>query len=131
MIISYFLFIVSTAIFCYYNIDEIESIEKSDTYMNLFYFHFEAMILVQLLCTCFYACDNMNIAILLGLGIFIFNNIMLLLSYLIKEKIELKDGIYEYNEPQNLVNIYLNIIYLAINCISFVKIILTKHKSKL
>ena len=130
MIIPYILFMGITFSFCYYNREEIENTEKTDTYLILFYIQFESMILVHLLCTSFYAHKNMSQAILLGLGIFICNNLMLILGYLIKERIEFVDGIYEYDEPQKIFNILFNIIFLMINVISFINTLVAKVTSK-
>ena len=130
MVIPYLIFMFTSVPFFIINILDIEKTEKTDSYLHLFYIQFESMILVHILCTSFYAHKNMSQAILLGLGIFICLNLMLILGYLVKERIEFVDGIYEYDEPQKIFNIMFNVIFLMINIISFINTLAAKNKSK-
>ena len=131
MVISYFIYIISSILFYIQNIRHIEEIEKSRWYMFCFYCHFESIILIQLLCSSFYACHETNIAILLSIGFFISMNAMLFLGYITTDIIENVDGSYEYNEPQNVMNIIFNSLFLLINGISLFKIIFHKNNCKL
>lgn len=130
MIFSFFFFLFSSAIFYYQNYHLIEDIEKPRYYMFTFYFHFESIILVQLLCSSFYACRNMKISILVALSLFIIMNIMLYLGYHITRIIEEVDGSFEYEEPQSIMNILFNLIILFLNGIGFYKIIFYNKNSK-
>ena len=84
----------------------------------LFYLHFESLILIQLLCSSFYAYINfneINISIISGLIIFVLLNLILIVGYEIREKIENVEGIFESYEPQLIINILFNFIFLLLN----------------
>ena len=91
--------------------------------MITFYFHFESIILNQLLFSSFYASPNMIRSTLIALGIFFIMNIILALGFLITKINEDADGSYEYNEPQGVMNIIFNSILLFVNSINFFKVI--------
>ena len=131
MINSYFFYLISSLFFYHQNIEHIEEIEKSKWYMFFFYCHFESIILIQLLCSSFYACPDTNISILLSIGLFISMNAMLFLAYLTTDIIENVDGSVEHNEPQNVMNIIFNSLFLSINVIALFKIIFHKNNCKL
>ena len=130
IVFSFFFFLFSSAIFYYQNYHLIEDIEKPRYYMFTFYFHFESIILVQLLCSSFYACRNMKLSTLIALGLFIIMNIMLYIGYHITRIIEEVDGSYEYEEPQSIMNIFFNSIFLFLNGISFYNVIAYNKNSK-
>ena len=130
MIFSFFFFLFSSTVFYFQNYHLIEDIEKPRYYMFTFYFHFESIILVQLLCSSFYACRNMKLSTLLALGLFLIMNLMLYIGYHITNIIEEVDGSYEYEEPQSLMNIFFNSILLFLNGIGFYKIIIYNKNSK-
>ena len=114
MIGSYLLFLFSSLIFYFQNYYYAEEEEKSESYMRTFYAHFESILLVQLLWCSFYACkdyNDMNLSIFSGFGMWILLNLILYLSYLIKEKIENVEGIFEHIEPQLVTNIVFNFIF--------------------
>ena len=131
MIISYFFYLISSLVFYYENTQHIEEIEKTKWYMSAFYCHFESIILIQLLCSSFYACPDTNIAIFLSIGFFISMNAMLFLGYITTNIIENVDGSYENNEPQNAMNIIFNSLFLFMNAIALFKIIFHKNNCKL
>ena len=60
--------------------------------------------MIHLLCISFYSCRNMNLDTLSGIVLFILLNVVLYLGYLIKEKIENVEGIFENKEPQLIMN---------------------------
>lgn len=130
MIFSYFSFLISSFGFYITNMDLLDKIEKPNYYLGWFYFHFESVILVQLLVSCFYACHNMKASTLVGLGIFIVLNIILVLGYIITEKIENVYGIYEFSEPQRMMTIIFNTILLFLNGICFFKVLFYRKDSK-
>ena len=130
IVFSFFFFLFSSAIFYYQNYHLIEDIEKPRYYMFTFYFHFESIILVQLLFSSFYACRNMKLSTLIALGLFIIMNIMLYIGYHITRIIEEVDGSYEYEEPQSIMNIFFNSIFLFLNGISFYNVIAYNKNSK-
>ena len=114
MILSYFFYLITSTAFFWQNFIHAEDSEKSENYLGWFYSHFESILLIQLLCCSFYACgdhNDMNLSIISAFGIFIFLNLILYLSFLIKEKIENVEGIYEHLEPQLLTNTAFNFIF--------------------
>jgi hypothetical protein len=130
MIFSYFIYFISASLFYFSNLELIDNPEKSEYYMILFYLHFESILLIQILCSSFYACRNMKIAILSGLGIFISLNCILITGYFIKEKIENVNGIFEHNEPQRIMNIIYSVIFLLLNGKCLISIILYQKDGK-
>ena len=103
MIFSYFFFLITSCIFYFENYHLIEYIEKPKYYMDAFYCHFESIILIQLLCSSFYACREMKTSILIGLGLFLIMNLMILIGYQMTVIVENSDGSYEFDEPQNVM----------------------------
>ena len=130
MIFVYFVYLLSAFLFYMSNKDLIDKSEKTDNYMILFYLHFESILLMELLCCSFYACRNLKIAISSAFGIFILLNGILIIGYLIKEKIENVNGIFEHNEPQRVMNIIFNSIFFLLNGKCFISIILYKKDGK-
>lgn len=131
MIYSYFFFLISSCVFYFQNNNLIEDIEKPRYYMKSFYCHFESLILIQILCSSFYACRNMNIATYVSIGLFLIMNAMLIIGYYITKRIEDVNGSYEHDEPQSLMNILFNAILLFLNTISLFKCIIYNKNSKL
>lgn len=118
MIFSYLFFLIISFEFYRQNNIHVDEVEKSFEYMIYFYLHFESILLVQLLCSSFYACKDtrdMNSAILSALGIFILLNLILFISYFIKDRIENVEGIFEHYEPQLITNLVFNFIFILIN----------------
>ena len=130
MILTYFVYLFSSNLFYLSNLSLINNPEKSGNYMRLFYLHFESILLMELLCCSFYACRNMNLAMSCGFGIFILLNGILIIGYLIKEKIENVDGIFEHNEPQRAMNIIYNLVFLLLNGKCLISLILYKNDGK-
>ena len=130
MVLSYLLFLASSAVFYLVNNNEISSPEKSIHYMKLFYVHFESMLMIHLLCISFYSCRNMSLDTLTGIILFILLNVLLYLGYLIKEKMENVEGIFENKEPQLIMNSLFNFIFLFINAKSFWNAFFHNSKSK-
>ena len=130
MMSFYLLFLASSAVFYIVNNDELSSSEKSDRYMILFYIHYESMLMIHLLCISFYASRNMSLDTLSGVVLFILLNVVLFLGYLIKEKIENVEGIFENKEPQLIMNSIFNFIFLLINAKSLWNTSFYNSKSK-
>ena len=126
----YIFTILVSAIFYIINAQKLKYHEKEFLYVNFFYIHFECLILLQLLCTCFYSCQNMVIAFCTGIGFFFVLNGILFTGYYIKEIYENENGIFEYDEPQKVINIIFNLIFLLINLLSFSKLICRKKGKK-
>ena len=131
MIFSYFFFLIASGVFYLENHSLIEDIEKPKYYMVTFYCHFESVILIQLLCSSFYACRNMKISTFLSIGLFLIMNAMLIIGYFITKIIEDVDGCFEFDEPQSLMNIFFNSILLFLNSISLVNICVYEKNGKL
>jgi hypothetical protein len=118
MIISYLFFTTISLLFYIENYLHADEVEKSEKYMIFFYLHFESILLIQILCSSFYAYINfneINISIISGLIIFVLLNLILIIGYEIREKIENVEGIFESNEPQLIINILFNFIFLLLN----------------
>ena len=115
MIFSYIIFLFSSCFFYFLNQDHITDSEKTENYMYHFYLHFESILLIQLLCSSFYACRNTKLATINALVIFLLLNIILYFGFLVKEQIENYKGLYEHNEPQLTMNIVFNFIFLLLN----------------
>ena len=115
MVLSYFIFILSSFIFNLENVRDIHSSEKSEFYMVIFYLHFESILLIQILCSAFYGCHNSKIAMSCGFGIFLLLNGILFIGYFITERIEDVDGIFEFDDPQAVMNIIFNLILFLLN----------------
>ena len=130
MIFSYFFFLFSSTFFYLQNIKFIDEVEKPDIYLISFYSHFESVILMQLLCSCFYSCRNQILSTTLAFGLFLSMNGMLFLGFFITDIIENVDGSFELEEPQAVMNIVFDIIFLFVNGISLFKIIIYKKESK-
>lgn len=133
MIFSFLLYLCSSVIFYSMNLQYLTKTEKSRGYMRCFYLHFESILLIQLLYATFYASRNTTLSTLVALGIFILLNLILYLGYLIKEKIENVEGIFEHNEPQLIMNILFNIIFLLLYIKCLINVItfnnnITKYK---
>ena len=114
-IFSYIIFLFSSCFFYFLNQDHITDSEKTENYMYHFYLHFESILLIQLLCSSFYACRNTKLATINALVIFLLLNIILYFGFLVKEQIENYKGLYEHNEPQLTMNIVFNFIFLLLN----------------
>lgn len=130
MIFSYFFFLFSSAVFYLHNITFIDQVEKPDIYLISFYSHFESAILMQLLCSCFYSCRDQIWSTIIALGLFLTLNGMLFLGYFITDVIENVDGSFELEEPQYIMNIVFDTIFLLVNGICLFKIIFYNKESK-
>ena len=130
MILSFLLFIFSTFTFYLFNQKQLMLREKNEGYMRLFYLHFESILLIQLLCSSFYACRNMTLSTISAIVLFILLNVILYLGYLVKEKVENVVGIYENNEPQIIMNAIFNLVFLLLNGKCFFNAIFFNQNSK-
>ena len=130
MILSFLLFIFSTFAFYLSNQKQLMLREKNEGYMRLFYLHFESILLIQLLCSSFYACRNMTLSTISAIVLFILLNVILYLGYLVKEKVENVVGIYENNEPQIIMNAIFNLVFLLLNGKCFFNAIFFNQNSK-
>ena len=130
MIISYFFFLICSLAFYDLNLEEIEKAEKSEKYMYYFYLHFESIVLIQLLVSSFYSCRNMKISIFCAITIFLLLNGILIIGYFITDRIESVDGIFELDDPQKVMNIIFNFIFLLLNGSSLFLLIKNNFISK-
>ena len=112
---SYLIFIASSFAFNILNVIEIEKNEKDKVYMFTFYFHFESLLLIQILCSAFYGCHNTKIGISCAFGIFLLLNGILFIGYFITDRLENVNGIFELNDPQAVMNIVFNLILFLLN----------------
>lgn len=130
MILSYLLFLICNLHFLVLNIEQIDLSEKTMEYMYMFYIHFESFILIQILCSSFYACRNMKIAIISAFAIFALLNGITIIVYLAKERYENVEGLLEYSTPQKIVNIIYNLVLGLLNGTCFFNFVTHKKKSK-
>ena len=115
MIFFYLLFLISSFIFFIMNFIEIKLPEKTEGYLVMFYIHFLSFVLIQLLCTSFYACRNTKIAIISAFVIFLFLFCLTIIGYKITETLEDVVGKFEIDYPQQVMNIIYNSIFLLLN----------------
>ena len=115
MIFFYLLFLISSFIFFIMNFIEIKLPEKTEGYLVMFYIHFLSFVLIQLLCTSFYACRNTKIAIISAFVIFLFIFCLTIIGYKITETLEDVVGKFEIDYPQQVMNIIYNSIFLLLN----------------
>ena len=115
MILFYLLFLISSFIFFIMNFIEIKLPEKTEGYLVMFYIHFLSFVLIQLLCTSFYACRNTKIAIISAFVIFLLLFCMTIIGYKITETLEDVVGKFEIDYPQQVMNIIYNSIFLLLN----------------
>jgi len=115
MIFFYLLFLITSFIFFIMNFIEIKLPEKTEGYLVMFYIHFLSFVLIQLLCTSFYACRNTKIAIISAFVIFLFLFCMTIIGYKITETLEDVVGKFEIDYPQQVMNIIYNSIFLLLN----------------
>ena len=131
MIFSYFFFLISSCFFYFENYRLIETIEKPKYYMITFYCHFESVILIQLLCSSFYSCRDMKMSTIIGIGLFIIINLMILIGYQMTVIVENAVGSYELDEPQSVMNMMINSILLFLNGICLYNVLIYDGNSKL
>ena len=115
MIFFYLLFLISSFIFFIMNFIEIKLPEKTEGYLVMFYIHFLSFVLIQLLCTSFYACRNTKIAIISAFIIFLLLFCLTIIGYKITETLEDVVGKFEIDYPQQVMNIIYNSIFLLLN----------------
>ena len=130
MLFSYFFFLTSIEVFSIFNLRLIEDIEKPIYYLIWFYLHFESLILIQLLCSSFYAYRDLKITLIFSVVMFVVMNSVLILGYFIKDKWESVHGSFEYELMQAIMNIFFNVILLLVNLISFYKVITYNKNGK-
>ena len=115
MIISYFFFLICSFYFFLLNHYLLNEVEKTEEYMKIFYLHFESLVLIQLLCSSFYALRNTKLSIICAFFIFIFMNLIIIVGYVITDRIENIEGKFEYDDPQKVMNIIINLILILLN----------------
>ena len=130
MIIFYLLFLISAFIFFIMNLKEINLPEKTEGYLIMFYIHFLSFVLIQLLCSSFYACRNTKIAIISAFAIFSFLFCLTIIGYVITETLENVEGKFEHDFPQQVMNIIYNSIFLLLNGNCFYNFITYKKEGK-
>ena len=73
----------------------------------------------------------MSLDTITAVVLFILLNVVLYLGYLIKEKIENVEGIFENKEPQLIMNSLFNFIFAFINVKSFLNALFYDKNSKI
>ena len=135
-VISFFLilFFIINIILNYHfidqNIDQIEYIEKNDSFINLYFSSFEFYLLMELICYMFYSVRNIVHSILFAFGYFITLNIIIIFTYLYVQKYELLYGAFMLNEPQRILNIIIFSILMILKIYCLYKIIFFNKESK-
>lgn len=130
MIGSYFFLLFSSTAFYLTNKSLLLELEKSDAYLIYFYMHFEAIIFVQLLNSSFYSQVQLTSSIIYSFGLFFAMNGILFFGYIIKESYENKYGSFEFEEPQNILNIIFNCILFLLNFNCLIRILIHKKNGK-
>ena len=113
------------------NIDQIDKIEKDDTFIDLYFSSFEFYLLMELICYMFYSVRNIFHAVLLAFGYFITLNIIIAFPFLYVRKYEYLYGGFMLNEPQRILNIIIFSILLILKIYCLYRIIYFNKESKL
>lgn len=130
MVGSYFFLLFSSLAFFYINNELLTELEKNNKYLASFYLHFEAIIFVQLLNASFYSKVQLTSSIVYCLGLFFAMNGILFFGYFIKNIYENRYGSFEFEEPQNILNIIFNIILFLLNLNCLIRILIHKKNGK-
>ena len=130
MVGSYFFLLFSSLLFFLVNKKQLSNIEKDEYYLVLFYVHFEAIIFVHLLNASFYSKVQLTISIIYSIGLFFTMNGILFFGYFIKEIYENRYGSFEFEEPQNILNIIFNSILFLLNLNCLIRILIHKKNGK-
>ena len=130
IVFAYFFYLICSLHFYIINEEQVQSAEKTEKYMYFFYLHFESIVLIQILCSSFYAVRNLKIAFYSAIIIFILLNAILIIVYAISETIENVDGKFEFDDPQKAMNILFNTIFLLLNGNCFYNLLTFKQKGK-
>jgi hypothetical protein len=130
MVFSYFFLLITSCTFFVINNNLLSEIEKSESYLVFFYLHFEAIIFVQLLNASFYSKVQLTISIIYSFGLFLTMNGILFFGYHIKNIYENRYGSFEFEEPQNILNIIFNSILFLLNFNCLIRILIHKKNGK-
>ena len=130
MILFFIINIILNYHFIDQNIDQIEYIEKNDSFINLYFSSFEFYLLMELICYMFYSVRNIVHSILFAFGYFITLNIIIIFTYLYVQKYELLYGAFMLNEPQRILNIIIFSILMILKIYCLYKIIFFNKESK-
>jgi hypothetical protein len=130
MIISFWICLFSNFIFNLVNNKYLENPEKDFEFLVFYFLSFEFNLLIEVICSTFYAHRNMIDSSLLAFGYyFVINSIMLIIFFIARRK-EYLDGAYLLEEPQRILNIivFFILFILKVNCLY--KIIKFNKRSK-
>lgn len=130
MVGSYFFLLFSMYCFLHFNNELLTEIEKNDNYLVFFYLHFEAIIFVQLLNASFYSKVQLTSSIVYSFGLFFTMNGILFFGYFIKNIYENRYGSFEFEEPQNILNIIFNSILFLLNLNCLILVLIHKKNGK-
>jgi hypothetical protein len=130
MVGSYFFLLCSSLAFFLVNNSQLSELEKNDTYLALFYIHFEAIIFVQLLNASFYSKVQLTSCIIYSFGLFLTMNGILFFGYFIKNIYEDRYGSFEFEEPQSILNIIFNSILFLLNLNCLIRILIHNKNGK-
>lgn len=130
MVGSYLVLLFSSLAFFNTNNTELSEIEKTGRYLVYFYLHFEAIILVQLLNASFYSKVPLTSSIIYSFGLYLTMNGMLFFGYFIKDIYENRYGSFEFQEPQEILNIIFNSILFLLNFNCLIRILIHRKNGK-
>lgn len=130
MIFSFWVCLVSNFLFNRINLFYIEKVEKEIDFLWGFYLSFQFNLLIEVVCSTFYAHPNMNISSLLALGYYLVINVIIIVIFFWARRKEFLDGAFLLEEPQRVLNIIIFFILLVLKLNCLYKIIKFDKKSK-
>ena len=130
MIFSFWICLISNFLFNIINYRTIDEPEKGIYFLWYFFISFQFNLLIELICSTFYAYRNMNISSLLALGYYIVINVILFIGFYYARRHEFLYGAYLLEEPQRILNIILYFILFVLKANCLYKIIKFNKKSK-
>ena len=130
MFFSFWFCLISNFLFNIINYRTIDEPEKGLNFLWCFFLSFQFNLLMEIICSTFYAYRNLNVSSLLALGYYTLINIILFIGFYYARRYEYLYGAYLMEEPQRVLNIILYFILFVLKANCLYKIILFNKKSK-
>ena len=130
MIVSFWICLLSNFVFNIINRTYIEEPEKGNDFLLYFFLSFQFNLLIELVCSTFYAHRNMNISSLLAFGYYFVINVILFIGFYYARRQEYLNGAYLLEEPQRILNIIVFFILFVLKANCLYKIIRFNKRSK-
>ena len=131
LVVSYFLYLISTITFSALIIQEIESEIKSNFFYVCHFVAFQFNILMEILCVSFYNLRNMKKQFFLSMGYFFLLNLLIIITLMFQRLLVNVYGIFEKSEPRRILNIVFNFFFFIMYTTTIIKLILYNVNSKI